>query len=105
MAAILLVAAVAFVIWFSPARARKPELGPVFAPPTAAPLGTNDLKIGARLYYPHGEHRLVWTVVDLEKNFDFPDDNPRPGVRVRGTNSAHAWWVPRNTIEKLLVVQ
>jgi hypothetical protein len=68
-------------------------------------LGTNDLKIGAKLYNPNNSTSLMFTVLDINPAYDFPDDDIRPGVKVKSATIGSCSWVPRVNLDKSLVVQ
>jgi hypothetical protein len=69
------------------------------------PLGTNELKIGAKLYSPNNPTNLLFTVLDINPAYDFPDDDIRSGMRVKSPNIGGSSWVPRENLNKCLVVQ
>jgi hypothetical protein len=68
-------------------------------------LGTNELKIGAKLYGPNNPTNLLFTVLDIDPAYDFPDDDFRPGVKVQSPAIGSSSWVPRDSLSKCLVVQ
>jgi len=74
-------------------------------PPTPVPLGTNELSIGAKLYNPHAGTNYVFTVTGLNPAYDFPDEDTRPGVKIRSEIIRGSSWVPRDNLNKFYVVQ
>jgi hypothetical protein len=74
-------------------------------PENPVPLGTNELKIGAKLYSPSNPTNLLFTVLDVNPAYDFPDDDLRPGVKVKSPVIGSSSWVPRESLNKCLVVQ
>jgi hypothetical protein len=80
-----------------PAKAMPPDH------PAGVPLGTNELKAGAKLINPAFPNRFRWTVVAIDRAYEFPDGEIRPAVQVTGDNGTI--WLPRDKVEKLMVVQ
>src|SRR5687768_4552936 len=73
------------------------------AEPPPVPLGTNELKVGAKLIDPKFPYRYEWTVKAIDRAYDFPDGELRPAVQVYGENGTI--WIPREKLENLMVVQ
>ena len=81
--------------------ASRPGPSQVSAP---LPLGTNRLKVGARLYSPHRTNEF-FTVLDINSAYDFPDEDTRPAVKITSETIGGSSWVPREGLNKYFVVQ
>jgi hypothetical protein len=76
---------------------------PAAPPAQPVPVGTNELKVGAKLFNPQFPDRFQWTVIEVERVYEFPDGDARPGVKVRGESGSV--WIPREKLKKLMVAQ
>jgi hypothetical protein len=94
IANLFLLGAFVTFFWIRP----KPPVNP---PPV--PVGTNELKVGAKLYNPTHPESFQWTVIDVDRNYEFPDGDNRLGVKVRGESGSV--WIPREKLENLMMVQ
>jgi hypothetical protein len=88
----LLFAVTVFISW---------RIAPLTRP--IVPLGTKELAVGKKLFDPAHPERFQWTVIDVDRNYEFPDGDNRPGVKVRGESGSV--WKPRETLEMLMVMQ
>lgn len=68
-------------------------------------LGTNELKVGAKLYDLHNRTNHIFTVLEVDPAYDFPGGDTRPGVRVNTPANSASSWVPRAGLNKTLVMQ
>ena len=70
------------------------------------PLGTNQLKIGAKLYNRHSvTNQLLFVVVDLDPAHEFPDGETLPAARVKNPTIGSSTWIAREKMNDFLVVQ
>jgi hypothetical protein len=75
-------------------------------PPQPVPLGTNELRVGAKLYNRHAPtNQHLFTVIKVDPAYEFPDGETRPGVKVRSPSNGGSIWTPREKMNDFLVVQ
>jgi hypothetical protein len=74
-------------------------------PPQPVPLSTNELKVGAKLFNSTENTNHVFTVIEVDRAYDFPNGDIRPGVRIRSEVIGRSTWVPRENLDKFHVVQ
>jgi hypothetical protein len=67
-----------------------------------APVGTNSLLVGDRLFDPV-TMRELWKVLGVERDHEFEDGTEREGVRVRDLVNNGEAWVPRTNLSKAMV--
>jgi hypothetical protein len=98
LSCLFLIATLVVLQVLKPGRAKRTEAQPIL-------LSTNELKVGAKLFNLSENTKHVFTVVEVDRAYDFPDGDIRPGVRIRSEVLGRSTWVPRENLNKFHVVQ